>query len=163
MWVCWEFNLKYTIVSLIPFKNYFFSFLPSLLLSSLSSSSSLIYWNPPNLVTAQTLLFVCLFCSVMSDSLWTHGLAVACQAPLSMGIPRLEYWSGLPFPPPGDLYQILYHRATWEAGPRHCLTPVRSSRPESALERGEGHTLRDLAPPGAALGPLEAFLHLWNF
>ena len=25
------------------------------------------------------------------------------QAPLSMGFPRREYWSGLPFPPPGDL------------------------------------------------------------
>ena len=25
------------------------------------------------------------------------------QAPLSMGFPRQEYWSGLPFPPPGDL------------------------------------------------------------
>ena len=30
---------------------------------------------------------------------WT----VAHQAPLSMGLPRQEYWSGLPFPPPGDL------------------------------------------------------------
>ena len=30
---------------------------------------------------------------------WT----VARQAPLSMGFPRQEYWSGLPFPPPGDL------------------------------------------------------------
>ena len=29
---------------------------------------------------------------------WT----VACQAPLSMGFSRQEYWSGLPFPPPGD-------------------------------------------------------------
>ena len=29
---------------------------------------------------------------------WT----VARQAPLSMGLPRHEYWSGLPFPPPGD-------------------------------------------------------------
>ena len=28
---------------------------------------------------------------------------VARQAPLSMGFPRKEYWSGLPFPPPGDL------------------------------------------------------------
>ena len=26
-----------------------------------------------------------------------------CQGPLSMGFPRQEYWSGLPFPPPGDL------------------------------------------------------------
>jgi len=25
------------------------------------------------------------------------------QAPLSIGFPRQEYWSGLPFPSPGDL------------------------------------------------------------
>ena len=30
---------------------------------------------------------------------WT----VAFQAPLSMGFSRQEYWSGLPFPSPGDL------------------------------------------------------------
>ena len=30
---------------------------------------------------------------------WT----VACQAPPSMGFPRQEYWSGLPFPSPGGL------------------------------------------------------------
>ena len=38
----------------------------------------------------------------MSDSFvapWT----VAHQAPLSMGFPRQEYWSGLPLPSPGDL------------------------------------------------------------
>ena len=29
--------------------------------------------------------------------------AVACQAALSMVFSRQEYWSGLPFPPPGDL------------------------------------------------------------
>ena len=28
---------------------------------------------------------------------------VACQAPLSMGFSRQEYWNGLPFPSPGDL------------------------------------------------------------
>ena len=28
---------------------------------------------------------------------------LARQAPLSMGFPRREYWSGLPFPSPGDL------------------------------------------------------------
>ena len=28
---------------------------------------------------------------------------VANQAPLSVGFPRQEHWSGLPFPPPGDL------------------------------------------------------------
>ena len=30
---------------------------------------------------------------------WT----VACQAPLSIGFSRREYWSRLPFPSPGDL------------------------------------------------------------
>ena len=30
---------------------------------------------------------------------WT----VACQAPLSTGFSRQAYWSGLPFPSPGDL------------------------------------------------------------
>ena len=37
----------------------------------------------------------------MSNSVnpWT----VARQAPLSMGFSRQEYWSGLPFPSPGDL------------------------------------------------------------
>ena len=29
--------------------------------------------------------------------------AVGHQAPLSMGFSRQEYWSGLPFPSPGDL------------------------------------------------------------
>ena len=28
---------------------------------------------------------------------------VAIQAPLFLGFPRQEYWSGLPFPSPGDL------------------------------------------------------------
>ena len=29
--------------------------------------------------------------------------AIAFQGPLSMGFPRQEYWSGVPFPSPGDL------------------------------------------------------------
>ena len=37
---------------------------------------------------------------------WT----VACQAPLSMGFSRHEYWSALPCPPPGDLPdQVIEH------------------------------------------------------
>ena len=37
----------------------------------------------------------------MSDSLATPW-TVACQAPLSMGSPRQDYWSGLPFLSPRD-------------------------------------------------------------
>ena len=32
-----------------------------------------------------------------------HSPTTACQARLSMGFPRQEYWSGLPFAPPGDV------------------------------------------------------------
>ena len=44
---------------------------------------------------------VCVSHSVVTDSVtpWT----VTRQAPLSMGFPRQEYWSGLPCPPLGDL------------------------------------------------------------
>ena len=55
---------------------------------------------------------------------WT----VTCQAPLSMGFPRQEHWSGLPFPSPGDLpdpgiapTSLALAGATWEA-----LKPVLS-------------------------------------
>ena len=64
----------------------------------------------------------------MSDS--AISWIVACQSPLSMGISREEYWSGLPCPPPGDLpdpesepvfyiscigRQVLPTSATWAA------------------------------------------------
>ena len=63
-------------------------------------------------------LCVCMLSRVwLFVTLWS----VARQAPLSMGFPRQEHWSGLPFPPPGvfrtqgsnlDLLQcrwIFYH------------------------------------------------------
>ena len=40
--------------------------------------------------------------SVMSNSFETTW-TIACQAPLSIGFFRQEYWSGLPYLPPGDL------------------------------------------------------------
>ena len=40
-----------------------------------------------------------LSCAQLFATPWT----VAHQAPLIMGFSRLEYWSGLPFPTPGDL------------------------------------------------------------
>ena len=72
--------------------------------------------------------------SVVSNSAtpWT----VAHQAPLSMKFSRQGYWSGLPFPIPGELpdpgiepvslhllhcRQILYRRASWEARGFHKL------------------------------------------
>ena len=48
---------------------------------------------------------VCILICVHAQSCLTlcNPVTVAHQAPLSMGISRQEYWSGLPFPPPEDL------------------------------------------------------------
>ena len=43
---------------------------------------------------------VCFFSHVQ---LFATPRTVICQAPLSMGLSRQKYWSGLPCPPPGDL------------------------------------------------------------
>ena len=42
-------------------------------------------------------------CTLSRVPLFTTPWAVACQAPLSMGFPRQEYWSGWLFPSPGGL------------------------------------------------------------
>ena len=47
-------------------------------------------------------LCVCVLVAQLHLTLY-HPWTVAHQAPLSMGFSRQEYWSGLPFPSPGDL------------------------------------------------------------
>ena len=50
-----------------------------------------------------TLMYACMLscfsCVHLFVTLWT----IACQAPLSIGFSRKEYWGGLPFPPAEDL------------------------------------------------------------
>ena len=45
---------------------------------------------------------VCVLDAQSCPTLWGPW-TVICQAPLSMGFSRQEYWSGLSFPPPRDL------------------------------------------------------------
>ena len=45
----------------------------------------------------------CLLVRFSHVQLYVTPWTVAHQAPLSMGFPRQEYWSGLPCPSPGDL------------------------------------------------------------
>ena len=71
-----------------------------------------LHFSVPIVIAVQSLSLVQLFATP-----WT----IAHQASLSTGFPRQEYWSGLPFPSPGDLsdpgleppspelQQILYH------------------------------------------------------
>ena len=70
---------------------------------------------------------------------WT----VAHQAPLSMGFPRQEYWSGLPIPSPGDL-------------PDSGIKPASSALADRFFTSG---------PPGkpkVALGFIYLFIFLGN-
>ena len=55
---------------------------------------SLVGYNPRSCKESTWLKWLSIYCT-----LWT----VACQAPLSMGFSRQEYWSGLPCISPGDL------------------------------------------------------------
>ena len=57
---------------------------------------------PMYVLISACLLSVCLLLSCVQ--LFATSWTVASQAPLSMGFPRQEYWSGLPFPPPGNLH-----------------------------------------------------------
>ena len=69
---------------------------------------------------------------------WT----VACQAPPSMGFSRQEYWSGLPFPSPGDLpdpgikpaspaLQVDSYQLSYEASP----SSVRSLKKQESSKK----------------------------
>ena len=87
-------------------------------------------WNPYkwDCMHAKSLQLYLTLCDPMSCSL---------QAPLSMGVSRQEYWSGLPCPPWGDLPQpgvepmslvptslvsgLFTTSATWEAHKRDCV------------------------------------------
>ena len=69
------------------------------------------YWNPCSLLM-EMLNDVATLKNSLCVSLYVHRLVVwlfetpwtvACQASLSMGFSRREFWSVLPFPPPGDL------------------------------------------------------------
>ena len=68
-------------------------------------------------------------CRLSRVRLFATPWAVARQALLSMGFPRQEYWSGLPFHPPGDVPdpgteptspalagRFFTTSATWETG-----------------------------------------------
>ena len=78
---------------------------------------------------------MCMLSCFSHVQLFATPWTVAHQAPLSMVFPRQEYWSGLPFPSPGDLPnpwikpaslkspalagRFFTTRATWEGPKKH--------------------------------------------
>ena len=87
-------------------------------------------------------------CSVASAVRIFDRRTPACQAPLSVGFSRQEYWSGLPCPPPGDLPHpgiepaslvspilagvIFTNSATWEP-------PDPPGKPQKTRSRRQGN------------------------
>ena len=84
---------------------------PQLQNVSFKRDSVKIQWhNAKSTISYHPTSSVCFRCavpssSVLSKCLRPHGLYVVCQAPLSMGFSRREYWSGSPCPPPGEFSQ----------------------------------------------------------
>ena len=69
------------------------------------SPKKICQWPKSTWKDAQHHQLLLLSCWVMSYSFATPW-TVACQAPLSIGCPRQEDWSGLTFPSPGDLPKL---------------------------------------------------------
>ena len=66
-----------------------------------------IWWADWNNIANTLSWFLLCVCAQSLSPVWLFvtSWTVAYQAPLSMGFPRQEYWSGLPFPPSGDLLE----------------------------------------------------------
>ena len=83
---------------------------------------------------------LCQVASVMSDSVtpWTMSR----KAPLSMGFPRQEYWTGFPCPLPGDLpdpgiepeFLMGYLGRHWQVGSLLLTPPGKPPRESMSYE-----------------------------
>ena len=57
----------------------------------------------PSFSCLNNILSVCMLSHLSLVQLFVTMWTIAHQAPLSLGFPWQEYWSGMPCPPPGDL------------------------------------------------------------
>ena len=77
-----------------------------LITDKLSHSNAWLFWWMwiIGLYLLSTPLYIYIYTKVKvwSHSVMSNSVIVACQAPLAMAFSRQEYWSGLPFPSPGD-------------------------------------------------------------
>ena len=79
---------------------------------------------------------------------------VARQAPLSMEVSRQEYWTGLPFPSPGDLLK---------AGIGPCFLGIEPMSLESrALAGGFFTTSVNWEDPRSNLDQIKSYVETWS-
>ena len=86
-------------------KHYLYFRIINVNLSSISNTC--LECHSPNFFTLNiTIVFWCLYihvCVLSCVQVFVTPWTVAHKTPLSMEFSTQEYWSGLPFPPPGDL------------------------------------------------------------
>ena len=125
--------------------------------SSLSFSQQSPAYSPVTLFSTPTC--VCMRGTQLCSTLVTPW-TVVCQAPLSMGFPRQEYWIGLPFPPPGDLPDpeieptspVLADSLPWEA-PSTLISSVQFSSVAQSSDSLRPHKLQHARPPCPSPNP----------
>ena len=94
------------------------------------------------------------FYSLRRVRLFVTWWTVAHEAPPSMGCPRQEYWSGLPFPSPGDLPRP----GIKPRSPALQVDSLPSQQPGKPKTRNWGHT-KDFYPGE----PHRVLLHFTRF
>ena len=72
----------------------------------LSVSQFFFFWHNFRCTTLSEMYLIlkAVFVVLVAELFFVTPQTFSCQAPLSMGCPRQEYWSGLPFPSPRDLF-----------------------------------------------------------
>ena len=86
-----------------------------------------------------------MLCALCADH-FSHGQltvipwTVVLRAPLSRGFSKQEYWSGLPFPPPGHqgLNQGLFCPAHWPLGRSAAPPPLLHPHPQAFCAPWQG-------------------------
>ena len=78
-----------------------------------------------------------------------------------MGFPRQEYWTGLPFPPPGDLPNSGIEPVS-PASPALAVDSFPTVLPGHVLSRGPLSVPMDCSPPGSSVhGIFQARILEW--
>ena len=99
--ITWISSLRYLLICLLLVLFFWETWLPPWIKSSSNPILGLEWGKSWGVVHLLYFLFVWVSVGYCYIRLFATPWTVACQAPLSMGFSRQEYWSGLPFPSQG--------------------------------------------------------------
>ena len=119
-----------------------------------------------SILTSSHVLLVSCLCAVLSHSsrvrLFATPWTVAHQAPLSMGFPRQEYWSGVPLPSPWDWTQGSHKPTVWDVSNWESMKIMRESLYVSHWQVDSLGVLEMPAFSWGVQGMLGEGIHIWS-